>query len=698
MIPNLYQSTMYLLIVGGLAVFYASRVGNTASLAAVVLILIRAGSNGQQAQGAYQALRQSLPFVERLRATEARYLDSAPRPGRRPLPKIEKLAFEGVCFAYNPDRPVLSDVSFQVSAGETVGIIGPSGAGKSTIVQILLQSRGPGRGRYLVNDVPVDEFAPEDWHRRVAYVPQEPRLIHASVADNIRYFRAIDDAAVERAARLARIHTDIESWPNGYETSVGPRADAVSGGQQQRICLARALAARPEVLVLDEPTSALDPLSETLIQESLEALESELTMFIVAHRMSTLDVCDRVMVILDGQLAAFDDLDVMRRENDYFRSAAMLASGASNGPLAPSGHGDHSNRAGSRDARDDVAAHAPRTAAVLAQTASVLARVTSALARPTPGRLPDFFVVGQPKSGTTALYEMLRHHPQIFMPDSKEPWFFASELLVRTPPRPGGTPGTLAEYVSLFDAASPEQRVGEASALYLWSRTAAERIAEVQPEARIIAILREPASLLRSLHLQFVQTYVETENDLRKALALEDERRQGGTSRATPTGPMRFCIPTTCATSSSCAATTRCFPPDRVLVLIYDDFRRDNEAAVRQVLRFLEVDDSVGIEPKEANPTVRARSQGGLELLHAVSVGRGPVSLAVKGALKATVPRELRRSALHATQQRLIFTTPHPPDEQLTAELRRRYKPEVVGLSEYIDRDLVSLWGYDDVG
>jgi hypothetical protein len=125
-----------------------------------------------------------------------------------------------------------------------------------------------------------------------------------------------------------------------------------------------------------------------------------------------------------------------------------------------------------------------------------------------PGRLPDFFIVGQPKSGTTALHEMLRSHPQVFMPASKEPWFFATELHDRTPPRPEGTPRTLAEYVALFEDARPDQRVGEASPLYLWSRTAAARIAAAQPQARIIVILREPASLLRSLHLQFVETYV----------------------------------------------------------------------------------------------------------------------------------------------------------------------------------------------
>ena len=172
---------------------------------------------------------------------------------------MRSLAFEGVCYAYRAGVPVLSDVSFEVDGGEAVGVIGPSGAGKSTLVQLLLAAAGARRGRYLVNGVPAREFARDDWHRRVAYVPQEPRLLHASVAENIRFFRDIDDEAVERAGRLARIHEDIMGWPDGYETIVGPRADAVSGGQQQRICLARALAAQPEVLVLDEPTSALDP-------------------------------------------------------------------------------------------------------------------------------------------------------------------------------------------------------------------------------------------------------------------------------------------------------------------------------------------------------------------------------------------------------------------------------------------------------
>jgi ATP-binding cassette subfamily B protein len=139
--------------------------------------------------------------------------------------------------------------------------------------------------------------------------------------------RDLDDTAVRRAVRLAGIHEDVMRWADGYDT-VGPRADAVSGSQQQRICLARALAAEPEMLVLDEPTSALDPHSERLIQESLAALKGELTLFVVAHRMSTLDMCERVLVVVDGRLEVFDTVDRLRLDSPYYRTASALAAGA----------------------------------------------------------------------------------------------------------------------------------------------------------------------------------------------------------------------------------------------------------------------------------------------------------------------------------------------------------------------------------
>jgi ATP-binding cassette, subfamily B, bacterial len=329
LVGNVYQSLIYILLVAGIAGVYLVGGGHTATIGGVILILLRAGTTGQAAQTNYQGLAQSLPFIERTQNSLRRYTDSKPPDGGESLPRVSAVAFDNVSFSYNPGRPVLSGLSFEIAAGEVIGIVGPSGAGKSTLVQLLLRLRSPDEGTYLINGKPADCFSRDEWHRHVSFVPQEPRLLHASVADNIRFYREIPDADVERAARLARIHEDIIDWEHGYETIVGPRADAVSGGQQQRICLARALAARPQVLVLDEPTSALDPASETLIGESLMALKNELTLFIIAHRMSTLDICHRVMVIVDGRLAGFDTKALLQASNEYYRHASQLALGTS---------------------------------------------------------------------------------------------------------------------------------------------------------------------------------------------------------------------------------------------------------------------------------------------------------------------------------------------------------------------------------
>ncbi|HLH13973.1 MAG TPA: ABC transporter ATP-binding protein, partial [Solirubrobacteraceae bacterium] len=231
LVPNLYQSLIYLVLMVGLFGLSETSKNRAGSLGAVVLLLLRASQNGQSIQASYQSLQQSLPFIERLQTAAERYESSIPPDGELQLPDVEALAFERVSFAYTPGRPVLADISFSVEAGEVIGIVGPSGAGKSTLVQLLLQLRVPDAGRYLVDGVPVERFKREDWHRFASYVPQEPRLLRTSVAENIRFMRDIDDQAVERAARLARIHDDIVSWSDGYDTIVGPRADAVSGGQ-----------------------------------------------------------------------------------------------------------------------------------------------------------------------------------------------------------------------------------------------------------------------------------------------------------------------------------------------------------------------------------------------------------------------------------------------------------------------------------
>jgi hypothetical protein len=320
----------------------------------------------------------------------------------------------------------------------------------------------------------------------------------------------------------------------------------------------------------------------------------------------------------------------------------------------------------------------------------------SAAARGAERRMPDFFVVGNPKSGTTALYEMLRRHPQIYMPELKETRFFARELHPNLE-ESSEHPHSLDEYLSLFAGARPEQRTGEASPSYLRSHAAAARIGELQPAARIIAILREPASFVRSLHMELLRDHVETEKDLATAIALEDAGREGDELGA-HAGRRRFgYADERVHYVEQLRRYHAVFPPEQVLVLIYDDFRADNEGTVRRVLRFLEVDDTLPLEVTDANASVRVRSPRMYELVRSLYLGRGPLARAMKAVVKTFTTQQLRREGLGALRRRVLYGRPRPADEQLMLELRRRFKGEVVALSEYLDRDLVELWGYGGV-
>jgi ABC-type multidrug transport system fused ATPase/permease subunit len=324
-VQSVYQSLVILLIVGGLGGLYLAGGRQLASLGAVVLILVRASAYGQQFQSANHSLIQTLPYLDRLDHAVAVYRSSAPSDDGRPLSTVRSLAFQGVVFAYRRGHAVLHDITFTVEAGEAVGVIGPTGAGKSTLIQLLLRLRDADSGSYLINGEPARTFARSDWQRRAAYVSQEPRVFQGAVADNIRYYRDLGDEAVERAARLAHVHDEIRAMPAGYATVIGQRADAVSGGQRQRICLARALAGNPDVLLLDEPTSALDLASEAAVQASLADLHGKVTLFIVAHRVPMLRICDRVLVLQRGRITAFAPANELARSDAFYRRVMSLA-------------------------------------------------------------------------------------------------------------------------------------------------------------------------------------------------------------------------------------------------------------------------------------------------------------------------------------------------------------------------------------
>jgi hypothetical protein len=302
-------------------------------------------------------------------------------------------------------------------------------------------------------------------------------------------------------------------------------------------------------------------------------------------------------------------------------------------------------------------------------------------------RIPDFFIVGHPKSGTTALHHMLRSHPQIYMPELKETRFFAGELHPRGGPG-DPTPRSVEEYSALFAPAAEGQRTGEASPSYLRSKLAAGRIAELRPDARIIAILREPVSFLHSMHMELMRDHAEIEPDFAKALALGPERKEAEQRGGAPGLVYMDYV-------EQLRRYQDAFGRDQMLVLLYDDFRADNQAVLKRVMSFLGVDAEVAVEQAEVNPSVRVRSPRANEMLRSLYLGRGPAGRLLKAPLML-VPRRARRRAMGVVQRRAIYGEPRRPDERVAQELREHLRGEVVALSDYLGEDLVERWGYDE--
>lgn len=227
-------------------------------------------------------------------------------PDPLPLPTpAETLAVEDVGFRYQPNAdPVLRQVSFTLAAGEVLGIAGPSGAGKSTLLGVLARFFDPTEGRVTLDQMDIRRFRLPDYYGRIALVTQEPFLFATSIRENIRLGRpSAGDQDVEEAARAVGVHEEILATPKGYDTVVGLGGTALSGGQAQRVTIARALLKNPALLLLDEPTSNLDSVAELKVQEALERLMAGRTTVIVAHRLSTLRQADRILVLERGRMA-----------------------------------------------------------------------------------------------------------------------------------------------------------------------------------------------------------------------------------------------------------------------------------------------------------------------------------------------------------------------------------------------------------
>jgi ATP-binding cassette subfamily B protein len=234
--------------------------------------------------------------------------DVVERPDAQPLIRAKgAVAFQKVSFAYGGEQLVLEDITFEIPAGMRAGIAGQTGAGKSTLVNLLTRFYDPTSGQILLDEVDLRDYKVADLREQFAIVLQEPVLFSTSIAENIAYARPGESFHhIIEAAKAANAHDFIQALPEGYETQVGERGMRLSGGERQRIALARAFLKDAPILIMDEPTSSVDTRTEIGIVEAMDRLMEDRTTFMIAHRLTTLENCDVLLMIEDGKLVSLE--------------------------------------------------------------------------------------------------------------------------------------------------------------------------------------------------------------------------------------------------------------------------------------------------------------------------------------------------------------------------------------------------------
>ncbi|MBR0751645.1 ABC transporter ATP-binding protein/permease [Bradyrhizobium jicamae] len=253
----------------------------------------------------YREIKQAIIDIEKMFEVLSRNPEVKDRPGAQPLSiSAGTVRFEDVRFSYDPDRPILRGLSFEVPAGKTVAIVGPSGAGKSTISRLLFRLYDISGGKILIDGQDIRNVTQASLRASIGMVPQDTVLFNDTIRYNIRYGRwDASDVEVEEAAQLAQIDAFIKMSPKGYETQVGERGLKLSGGEKQRVAIARTILKAPPILVLDEATSALDSHTEHEIQEALDRVSRNRTSLVIAHRLSTIVGADEIIVLDQGRIA-----------------------------------------------------------------------------------------------------------------------------------------------------------------------------------------------------------------------------------------------------------------------------------------------------------------------------------------------------------------------------------------------------------
>ncbi|MDB9374906.1 ABC transporter ATP-binding protein [Nodularia sphaerocarpa] len=274
----------------------------------------------------YNEFKQGEASVDRIFELMAIQPTVLEKPNAIALPPVKgKVEYNHVSFAYKPGEPVLKDISLLALPGEAIALVGASGAGKTTFVNLLPRFYDPEAGEILIDGVDIRDVKLQSLRRQIGIVPQETVMFSGTIAQNIAFGQnSFDMDAVAEAAKIANAHQFITQLPEGYYTWVGERGVNLSGGQRQRIAIARAVFLNPQILILDEATSALDSESEALVQEALERLMQNRTVFIIAHRLSTVRRCDRILVLEQGQLVeSGTHEELLKLERRYARFYAQ---------------------------------------------------------------------------------------------------------------------------------------------------------------------------------------------------------------------------------------------------------------------------------------------------------------------------------------------------------------------------------------